>query len=313
MGAPVPAAAASPPLDRSARLPMTRDLTLAYAATLVVAVLMAGVSIAGLVFGPKGLYGADPLATAGVTVSTAGILVPGFLAHDALNLAVALPVLLAILWLARRGWLAGLLLWPGALFYVLYTYTLYLIGAPFSGLFLAYVVLVVVSVYTIIGLIASIDGQAVRRQVAGVVPARTVGGILIGLAVLTIGQDAGGAIVTALGSSSAVEPLARHVWIADLAVEVPALLAGGALLWRRQPLGYVASAGLLFQFGLTPVVLAAMLLLQPLLTGGPIDAATVVALLIFAAVAWAALAFFVRGAASSKPAAGGNNRSAATA
>lgn len=286
-------------ISLSARLPITRDLTLAYALSLVVAVLMAVVSAAGLVFGSAGLYGVDSKGAAGVTPSTVGVLVPGFLAHDAFNLIVGLPILLGSLWLARRGSLIGLLLWPGALFYVLYTYAQYLVGAPFSALFLPYVALVALSAYTTIGLVASVDGDAVRQRLAGVVSARTVGGILVGLAFLTLAQDAGGAVATALAGGAPIDPRARHVWTVDLAVEVPAVLAGGVLLWRRQPLGYVAGAGLLLQFGLTPVALAAILALQPLqplLAGSPIDAATIAGLLIFGAVSFVPLAFFVRGA-----------------
>lgn len=63
------------------------------------------------------------------------------------------------MWLARRGSLIGLLLWPGTLFYVLYGYAFYLIGVPFNALFLLYVALVTVSTYTMIGLLASIDGE----------------------------------------------------------------------------------------------------------------------------------------------------------
>jgi len=54
---------------------------------------------------------------------------------------------LASVWFARRGSLLGLLLWPGALLYVLYTYALYLVGAPFGPLFLGYVLLAVVSAF----------------------------------------------------------------------------------------------------------------------------------------------------------------------
>jgi hypothetical protein len=168
------------------------------------------------------------------------------LAQDALSLVAGLPILLGSLWLARRGSLIGLLLWPGALFYVLYSYALYLV----SALFLPYLALVAVSAYTTIGLVASVDGEAVRQRLAGVVPARTVGGILVGLALLTLAQDAGGAVVTALAGGAPVAPLAQHVWIVDLAVEVPAVLVGGVLLWRREALGYVAGAGLLL--GATP-------------------------------------------------------------
>jgi hypothetical protein len=57
----------------SGSLPITRDLTLAYALSLVVAVLMAVVSVAGLVLGSAGLYGADPKLAVGVTEAEAGL------------------------------------------------------------------------------------------------------------------------------------------------------------------------------------------------------------------------------------------------
>jgi hypothetical protein len=89
----------------------------------------------------------------------------------------------------------------------------------------------------------------------------------------------------------------RHVWTADLAIGVPATLAGGVLLWRRTPLGYTVAAGLLLAFGLTPIALAASFALQPWLTGAAIDVATIVGLLGFAGVAFAPLVFFARGRA----------------
>jgi hypothetical protein len=274
------------------RLAVAGDLAMAYRLSLAVAVVVGGVSAAGLALGPTGVYGPDPTLTAGIATSTGGILVPAFYAHDLLNIAVALPLVLATLWAARRGSLVGLLLWPGALFYVLYTYTQYLLGVPFGPLFLAYVLLVVLSAYTTFVLLATIDGDGVRRRLA--VPARTIGGILVALALLTIGQDASGALTTALAGGATLEPMARHIWTADLVLEAPAVLAGGVLLWRGRPLGYTAGAGLLLQFGLTPVVLAAILALQPWLTGAQLDSGTIVGVLVFAAVPFAALGFFAR-------------------
>jgi hypothetical protein len=269
---------------------------MAYRLSLAVAVLIGGVSAAGLATELTGIYGSDPVLAAGIAISTAGILVPGFFAHDLFNLAVALPLLLATLWAARGGSLLGLLLWPGALFYVLYTYALYLIAAPFGPLFLGYVLLVVLSAYTTIGLVASIDRAAVRDRLSGAVPARTIGGILVALALLTVGQDAGGAVASALVGGHPTEPLARNVWTADLVIGVPATLIGGVLLWRRAGLGYVVAPGLLFAFGLTPIALAAMLALQPWLTGASIDGVTIIGLLVFAVVAFVPLGLFARGA-----------------
>jgi hypothetical protein len=60
----------------------------------------------------------------------------------------------------------------------------------------------------------------------------------------------------------------------------------------------VAAAALLLSFGLTSVVIAAMIALQPVLTGAPIDGATVLGLLIFGAVSLAPLLLFVRSTAT---------------
>ena len=74
-----------------------------------------------------------------------------------------------------RGLLIGLLFWPGALFYVLYAYVPYLVGAPFSELFFGDVLLVTLSAFTIIGILVSLDMPEISRRLAAE-PARTVGG-----------------------------------------------------------------------------------------------------------------------------------------
>jgi len=278
--------------------PVRRSLKLAYRLSAIVAVLMAAVSAAGLVLGSAGLYGADSNLALGVREAEAGLLVPGLLGQDVFNLVVALPLLLGSMWLARRGSLVGLLLWPGSLFYVLYWYMLYLVGAPFSVLFLLYVPLVALSAYAIIGLVSSIDGEQVRQRLAGAVPARIVGGILVALAFLTLAQDAGGAFVTAVSDNAPTDPAARHVWISDLALQAPAVLVAGVLLWRRQALGYVAGAGLLLQYGLSAIGFVASMALQALLSASAIDVVASVVLLVFGIVCFVPLVlFFLRGAA----------------
>jgi hypothetical protein len=79
----------------------------------------------------------------------------------------------------------------------------------------------------------------------------------------------------------------------DLTIEVPALLLGGILIWRRTPLGYAAGAGLLLQFGLTPLALASGMVLQGVVTDSGVDLA-VVGVLAFAIVAFAPLVYFGR-------------------
>jgi hypothetical protein len=163
-------------------------------------------------------------------------------------------------------------------------------------LFTAYVILTALSAFTLIGLIASLDGDRVRQRLVGRVPARTIGGVLIGLALVTTAQDAVGAVGTAFAGVSPNDLSAQRVWIADLAIVVPAMFIAGALLWRGAALGYLAGPGLLLSFSVFSAELAVMLALQPQLTGSPIDVGTITGLAVFAAAALVPLAFFVRGA-----------------
>lgn len=264
--------------------PITRDLNLAYLASLVVAVLMTIVSIAGVLLTPGRLYGGDPALSS------------VFVGQDAANLVVGLPILLGSAYLARRASLVALLVWPGALFYVLYTYALYLVGAPFNALFLAYVALVVLAAYTTIGVVASIDGEAVRARL-GKAPARTIGGVLLGVGLLaTLGLLA--LVLPALGEPALVDPLLHARWIVDFTFGNPVLFAGGVMLWRRAGLGYATAAGLLFLSGENGVAFAVGGVLGALLTQTPIDAPVIAVHLVIATACLAILAYFLRGARS---------------
>jgi hypothetical protein len=264
-------------------LPITRDLRLAYLVSLVITVLLIVASVAGLKFGSAGLYSVEPRL---VQVSRGG---------DAANIVVGLPILIGSLWLARRGSLIGLLLWPGALFSVLYTYALYLVGAPFNALFLAYVALVTLSAYTTIGIVASIDGESVRQRLT-FAPARIAGGTLVGLAVLAYAALTSLVIAT-LASPSGGDPLLRPQWIVDYTVGTPVLLIGGVLLWQRARLGYVVAAGLLFVSGVNGVAFAVSGVLGALITAAPTDAAVIAVHLGISAISFALLVLFLRGAA----------------
>lgn len=263
-----------------AALPLKRDLTVAYTASLMVALALAVASIAGLVLGSNGLYDSgSPL----VQVSRGG---------DAANLFLGLPILLGSMLLARRGSLLGLLLWPGALFYALYAHALYLMAAPLSGLFFAYVAVVTLSGWTLIGILTSVDCDEVRRRLAAA-PAGSVGIALVLIAVLAyVGLTA--AVGTSLGGPSSQTGM-RPQWVVDYALGTPVLLLGGALLWRRLPLGYVAASGLLLISGLNGLAFAASAMLDRLLSGRAVEPAVVVVHLVIAGISLGLLAYFESG------------------
>ena len=67
------------------------------------------------------------------------------------------------------------------------------------------------------------------------------------------------------------------------------MLIGGVLLWRRHPLGYISSVGLLLQYGLTPLALAWSLVLQAVASRSMLDWSALVGVLVFAAVCFGAI------------------------
>ncbi|MBN2549060.1 MAG: hypothetical protein JXB15_07885 [Anaerolineales bacterium] len=227
---------------------LTHSLTLAYRLSLGPAVLMAAASLAGLLF-PQILYPTEQIRRS-------------FISNDVVNLFIGLPILLGSLWLARRGSLIGLLLWPGALFFATYNYLAYAIALPLTIQFLVYIALVALSAYAIFRLLSSLDLGAVRQRLTGVVHERTAGGVLAIFGALFFLR---GVAQLAQGSVSGPE---LAVTLADLLI-TPFWVAGGVALWRRRALGYACGLGLLFQGSMLFVGLLAFFILQPILSAVP--------------------------------------------
>jgi hypothetical protein len=271
--------------SKDASLPVTGSLTLAYASSLVIALLVAIASLAGLLYGAA-LYPAEEMLFLKLPT-------------DIFTLVIGLPLLLGSMWLTRRGRLLGLLCWPGVLLYVLYIYLSYAIGVPLNLLFLVYVLLIPLSAYTLIGLVASIDAEAVRQRLAGAVPERAAGGILFALAVLFSLMNLANT-VTALSSPTPGHLLDLPVWIADCTVVAPAWLIGGWLLWRRKALGYLAGAGLLLLGCMMFVGVIFALVFPTLYTASPVDVVGIVFLLVVGLICFVPFALFARGISGSE-------------
>jgi len=268
--------------EHNASLPIRHNLTLVYIFSLIIAILMAAASIVGLLY-PTVIYPTDDLLKSSMP-------------NDVVNLFIGVPILLGSMWLARRGQLIGLLFWPGALFYVLYNYIAYVFGMPSNVMFLLYLTLVTLSAYTLIGLVASIDGTAVQQRLTGVVPERAAGGVLAGLGIL-FSLRVVGVIVGALVSRTPVAATELAVLVSDF-VTSPAWIVGGVLLWRRKEFGYVTGLGLLFQASMLFIALIVFLLLRPFLTAAPFVLADVVVVFILGLICFIPFALFVRGVAS---------------
>lgn len=260
-------------------LPVTNNLKLGYLFSLLIAALTAVASLASIIFRDK-VYPSEELLQA-------------FLPNDIVNLLIGVPILLVSMWLARRGSLIGLLFWPGALLFGLYNYLIYLFGLPFGAMYSFHLVLVTVSIYTLIGLVASIDGTVVKQRLAGRVPERLAGGVLF-VAGVAFGLFALIVIERAELSDTYLPKSELALSTADFIISA-AWIIGGVLLWRRQPLGYVGGTGLLFTLSMLFVGLLAVLLLQPLLTGALFSASDVIVVFVMTAISFIPLILFIRG------------------
>lgn len=266
-------------LEPHTRLPVRYPLTLLYVLSLLVTALVAAASCAGLL--------------ARSWAYPAGELVQAFVPTDAVNLVIGVPILLGSLWLSRRGKLLGLLLWPGALMYVLYNELVYLLVMPFNGAFLLHLALVTLTLYTLVGLIAGMDGKTIGRRLAGSVPERLAGGIVAGLGLLFFLR----VVIVAASALANGTPVARTeqaLHVADVLLG-PAAVCGGLLLWRRQPLGYVAGLALLFQLSMLFIGLITVLVLQPFLTDTPFAPVDVLVVAVMGLICFVPTGLFVRG------------------
>jgi hypothetical protein len=202
------------------------------------------------------------------------------------------------MWLTLRGNFVGLLFWPGALFFVLYTYIVYIFGMPLNVAYLPYLALVMLSLYSLVGLLSRIDRGAVQQRLASSVPERLSGGVLALLGILFFLLVIGAISNAVINQTSITDPeLALHV--ADFLI-TPAWIICGVLLFRGKAFGYVTALGLLFQASMLFIGLIIVLLLQPFITNAPFSLVDVLITFVLGLICFVPFSLFLRGILSGR-------------
>lgn len=268
--------------DRPDGLPLRGGLSRVNRLSFLLALLMAAASLTGLLYPVARYPQADQRQT--------------FLPTDISILFIGLPLLLASMSLARRGSLVGLLLWPGALFFSLYTYSIYALAMPLWPSFALHIVLAGLSGFTLAALFTRLDLQRIQQTLAGTVPERLGGGILAGLGLLFFVRAAG-VILTALSDRAAVSAPDIALNTVDLLI-APAWVICGVLLWQRKAFGYITGLGLLFQASMLFIGLIVILLVQPLVIGTPLALVDIGVVFAFWLIPLIPFILFARGVAS---------------
>ena len=177
--------------------------------------------------------------------------------NDWITLALAVPLLTVAVAYAQRGSIRALLAWTGLLGYAAYNYAYYLLGAALNEFLPLYVAGVVLSCVTLMLLLPAIEASANASSFERRATARGIGAYLVflgtGLCCVWLGIWAAHVFA---GRPTPIEPEAfKLVAALDLSIMVPLLIAGGLLLWRQRPWGYVVAAIASIQGGLYLLVL----------------------------------------------------------
>jgi len=265
-----------------------RAVKAAFWLSVLAALILAGASAAGLLL-PDQAYADEALVQA-------------FLVNDVVNLVIGLPMLLGSLWAAARNRLLGLLFWPGALFFIIYNYIVYVFAMPLNWAFLLHLVLLTISIYALILLLAAIHPDVVQQKLAGRVREKLCGGALMFLGVLMTLQVLG-ALAGEMNHPD-IERTALALHTSDM-ILAPAAFLGGLLLWRRQPVGYVISLGLLFQLSMLFIGLEVLFILEPWMLRTPFRAVDFIVILVMGIPAFLPGFLYIRGVLAAEKNAGG--------
>ena len=178
-------------------------------------------------------------------------------AQDVVTLLPVAPLLAYLAVSARRGSLSAFLCLPGLLAFTVYNYAIYAFSIHFGPLFLVWVAILGLSIFTLVGALATADMPAIKQRFAGRAMPRpawflivvAVLFLLLWLSEIVPSLLAGDPSRSARDWNVPTNP----VHVLDLAFFLPAAVTSGILLLRRRPLGYATAAGQLVWIALTCV------------------------------------------------------------
>jgi hypothetical protein len=184
---------------------------------------------------------------------------------DVVTLFLVIPLMAVSAWLHRRGSLRGTLVLAGTLLWFTYAGISYVAAVAYNELFLVYVALFGTSFYAALLAFASVDRDELARRIGPDVPRRGPAAFLFAIGTFTLGIW----LMTPLEGLLRGEPpsdLDSYTSMFtngfDIAVIVPATFVAGALMLRRDPLGYAFGIPLVLFAGLLAPMVAAMTVFQ---------------------------------------------------
>jgi hypothetical protein len=222
--------------------------------SVLISVLVAAASGAGIFV--KSVYGQETASYAAQGVG-----------QDIVNIIVAVPVLLISAYFLRKNSVRGLMVWLGALIYIVYSYVMYAFSVHFGFLFPIYIAVLGLSFYTLFGSLASLKVPNLAASFASNTKAKTVSVFLMifGLAFFGLWSSD---ILRSLLSGTVPQSVTdtglpvNLVHVLDLAFILPGMIITSILLWKRKPAGYLFAVPLLMFAAIMGMAIIAMLVVM---------------------------------------------------
>lgn len=230
------------------------DKKIVYINSIVLALLAITATISGLFM--KNLYKHDTNS-----------IVSQMMGQDIVTLLVAVPLLIISLYLIHGNSMRGRLIWMGTLFYFTYTYASMSFLASYNQLFLVYVAIFSISMYTLIGEIVTTKFTGLKSKFKPGKLTKITAAFLIFIA-LMLSLMWLKLIIDSLITGTAPAALEGYTTLViqalDLGVLVPFAMISAVLLLKNNEWGYILTSIFLIKASLIGTAILSMIVFMVL-------------------------------------------------
>jgi hypothetical protein len=169
--------------------------------------------------------------------------------QDCANLVVVIVLLISTYFLLNNS-LKAYLVWLGVYLYLVYAFMIYAFSVHFQFLFLAYVIILGLSFYTLAGGLVSVDLDRISPSLLGNTRARMVSILLCGIGALFSLLWLSEIIPNLMAGTIPQGLVDTQLWVnpvhvLDLALLLPGMIITSLLLWKGKILGYLMAVPML--------------------------------------------------------------------
>lgn len=225
------------------------DKKIVYTNTIVIAVLALTATLSGLFM--KNLYKHDTNS-----------IISQMMGQDIVTLLLAVPLLLISVYLIYKNSMKGRLIWMGTLFYLTYTYASMSFLASYNQLFLVYVAIFSISMYTLVGELLTTQFTDLKSKFKSGKLVKITAAFLIFIALmlaimwLKLILDS---LITGTAPAALEGYTTLVIQALDLGVFVPLAIITAVLLLKNNEWGYILASIFLIKASLIGTAILSMI------------------------------------------------------